>query len=410
MKRLLFVDDQPEILRATRRMLMCASDDWDMEFASNGLEALEKLARAPFDVVISDMKMPGMNGAQLLNEISSQHPEVIRIVLSGYAEHDLVFKTIGHAHQYLSKPISSDSLVDTLTRALHLREILNHEGLRGMVSSLETLPTLPQAYHDLMDALYAPDASLNKVGEAIAKDIGMSAKVMQIVNSAFFGLPTHVSDPIHAVNLLGIEIIRSLVISAHVFSTFEQDENDTFSLENFNSHSLLVGSMARAIAEYQQVGQTEADEAFIAGMMHDIGKLIIAANLPMNYESNSQFAATHGYALYNSELELLHTTHAEIGAYLLGLWGFRDNIVEAVAYHHKPMDCLEKKFCPLTAVHVADAFENHFSSENESLVHPGVNLAYLLEIGADSQLETWKKICEKTQQKVVNYDNESPVC
>ncbi len=410
MKRLLFVDDQPQVLRATRRMLMSVSDEWELEFASNGIEALSKLAEQTFDVVISDMKMPGMNGAQLLNEIGWQHPSVIRIVLSGYAEHDLVFKTIGHAHQYLSKPISSEVLIETLQRARKLREVLNHEGLRAIVTSMNSLPSLPQAYDALMDALYAPDASLDKVGKAIANDIGMTVKIMQIVNSAFFGLPTHISNPVQATNLLGIEIIRALVVSVHVFSTFDGFDKQSFSLSQFNQHSLLVGSMAKTIAESSNLDQAAVDDAFIAGLMHDIGKLVVAANLPDTYTENTLYAAENGVTLAHGEHDLIDTTHAEIGAYLLGLWGFRDNIVEAVAYHHRPHACIATRMSPLTAVHVADALEKNFRSEYGNLVHAEIDMAYLNNIGAADMLDTWREQCEQVKSKVVSYDEEDTLC
>lgn len=410
MKRLLFVDDQPQVLRATRRMLMSVSDGWELDFADNGINALEKLDEKTFDVVISDMKMPGMNGAQLLNEIGRKHPAVIRIVLSGYAEHDLVFKTIGHAHQYLSKPISSEVLIETLQRALKLRELLNHEGLRAVVTSMNSLPSMPNAYDALMDALYAPDASLEKVGKAIATDIGMTAKIMQIVNSSFFGLPTHISDPVQATNLLGIEIIRALVVSVHVFSTFDGFDKQTFSLARFNQHSLLVGGMAKAIATSSKLDQSAIDDAFIAGLMHDIGKLVVAANLPATYTENTLYAAEKGITLAHSEHDLIQTTHAEIGAYLLGLWGFRDNIVEAVAYHHSPDACVASGITPLTAVHLADAFEKTFSSEYSKLVHPNIDKAYLEKIGAIDKIDTWYELCEQMKPEVVSYDEEDTLC
>lgn len=410
MKRLLFVDDQPQVLRATRRMLMCVSDEWELGFANSGIEALRKLAEQTYDVVISDMKMPGMNGAQLLNEISWQHPSIIRIILSGYAENDLVFKTIGHAHQYLSKPISSEVLIETLQRALKLREVLNHEGLRAIVTSMNSLPSLPQAYDALMDALYAPDASLDKVGKTIANDIGMTVKIMQIVNSGFFGLPTHISDPVQATNLLGIEIIRALVVSVHVFSTFDGFDKHAFSLSQFNRHSLLVGSLAKTIAESSNLDQAAVDDAFIAGLMHDIGKLVVAANLPATYSKNALYAAENGVTLAHGEHDLIDTTHAEIGAYLLGLWGFRDNIVEAVAYHHRPDACIATRMGPLTAVHVADALEKNFRSESGTLVHAEINMAYLHNIGAADMLDTWREQCAQVKSKVVSYEEEDTLC
>ena len=336
-KRILFVDDQPELLRAIRRMLFMMADEWEMEFAESAKAALEKMEHSrPFDVVVSDMKMPGMDGGTFLHEVTQRHPATIRIVLSGYAENDLVFKTIGNVHQFLAKPIEGNVLIDVLQRALALRSVLNKGELVQIVSGLEKLPSLPTAYEELMHVLHSPGCSMQKVGNIIAHDVSMSLKVMQLVNSAFFGLTSHVTDPVHAVSLLGVEVMKALVVSVHVFASFESSQSQYFSLEEFTTHSQAVAGIAKEFARTESYDARAIDDAFIAGLFHDVGKLVLAANKPSFYDASEGYAMSHHDTFMHGEKAMDHTNHAQVGAYLLGLWGFRDDIVEAVAYHHQP--------------------------------------------------------------------------
>ena len=388
-------------------MLFEMADEWEMEFAEGAQNALELMqGAAPFDIVVSDMKMPGMDGGSFLHEVARRCPNAVRVVLSGYAENDLVLNTVGNVHQFLAKPIDGDMLIDVLRRALELRSLLEREGLTSVVSSLNSVPSLPAAYSELMEVLQSPGCSIQAIGEVISGDVGMSLKVMQLVNSAFFGLPTKVSDPAHAVSLLGVEVIKALVVSVHVFSRFEYSLSQHFSLEEFTHHSLGVGALAREIAAADGGEQAEVDDALIAGLFHDIGKLIIADNLPRFYDESYEYARDHSETYVHGEEAVHHATHAEIGAYLLGLWAFRDNIVEAVAYHHRPQDCVAQNARVLMAVYVADTLLNAPDCSIET-VSSLIDMNYITSLGLGNQLGVWCNLCSKTKQNIVMRDVEN---
>jgi len=390
-KRILFVDDQPELLRGLRRALFEMTCEWDMEFADSGQKALEVLEKAPFDVIVSDMRMPGMNGADLLREVAKRFPSSIRIILSGHSDEKMIMNSIGQTHQFLAKPLKGKELQETLVRAFALRDLLGDTKLKTLISDLRSLPSLPTLYQELELALQSPDVTIQKLGGIISRDIGMTAKMMQLANSAFFGLPIHISNPMHAAKLLGSEILKALVLSGQVFSKFDRVDSCGLSIEKVTDHSLAVASLARDIAFSENQRKEKADNALIAGMLHDVGKLILAHNLPETYIKITAFAKDNNITIWEAEQSTIGVTHAEVGAYLLGLWGLPGDIVEAVAFHHRPLSSVDKSFSLLTAVHVADVLEHEFDEGKNEAPHSAINLEYLDKLGLTNQLSQWRE-------------------
>ena len=223
-KRILFVDDEPKILEGLQRTLRSMRQEWEMQFAGSGQEALECLSKEPFDVVVSDMRMPGMDGAQLLKEVMRLYPQIARIILSGHSDQEIVLKSVRIAHQYLAKPCEAETLKSVVTRTCALRELLADDAVRRMVSNMDSIPSLPSLYAEIMEEIQSPNASIQRVGKIISKDMGMTTKILQLVNSAFFGLRRHVSSPSQAVSLLGLDTIRALVLSVHIFTHFDSQK------------------------------------------------------------------------------------------------------------------------------------------------------------------------------------------
>lgn len=212
-KRVLFVDDEPRILDGLRRMLRPMRHQWDMAFAGSGPDALDLLAREPFDAIVTDMRMPGMDGAQLLKEVIKRYPRMIRIALSGQTSSETMFQVSGMIHQYLSKPCDAKILKSALVNAWTVRDHLETVELRELISQIETLPSLPSLYQEIVESVQSNKSSSKEVGRIVSKDIGMTAKILKLVNSAFFGFPRHIANPVQAVVLLGLETIKNLILS-----------------------------------------------------------------------------------------------------------------------------------------------------------------------------------------------------
>lgn len=403
----LFVDDEANVLAGLRRMLRGKRDQWQMSFVGGGEEALQYLKENSVDVIVTDMCMPGIDGTTLLTEVATLYPKTARLVLSGQSEQKEILRTVGLAHQFLSKPCDPGVLIETIECACGRNSQLRETSLLNLTSQLKQLPSLPDIYHELVEELNSDSASMRLVGEKIASDLAMAAKVLQLVNSSFFGLPRHISCPKHAVSLLGLNIIQPLVLSAAAFSSYSDPGIPGFSLERLSEHCLAVATTARRIATNETDQEQIIDQSFIAGLMHDVGKIILAANLPKEFTAAIELAGDTGLPLYEAELQVFGASHAEVGAHLLELWGIPDPIVQAIAFHHRPLDaapessapekfgpddCEKVRFGPLTAVHAADALHPISAGNDLRNDEPAWDQAYLeLVVGAD-RMEHWRSL------------------
>jgi putative nucleotidyltransferase with HDIG domain len=390
MMRVLFVDDEPNILQGLQRLLRPMRREWEMSFALGPREAMALFDQAPFDVVVSDMRMPEMTGAELLGHIRDINPAVARIVLSGHSQLESAVRSAGIAHQFLAKPCDAEALRETILRVLALRNLLHDPELTRLVAGIGSLPSLPASYAAINDELGDEDPSLQRVAEIISKDIAMSAKVLQLVNSAFFGLARRVETIEQAVTLLGTEIIKSLVLSNAAFSQF-RPVSKSFSPERLWNHSIVVGSIAAAIARAEHADKTVVGEALQAGMLHDIGQLILAAHLTEPFDAALDAASEQSVPLTETELEMVGSTHAQVGAYLLGLWGLPDTTVEAVAFHHTPASCRLSKFAPLAAVHAANALA-HSAFDGPDSLEGRLDMQFLTAANCSARLADWQEI------------------
>jgi len=388
MINILFVDDEPNILDGLQRMLRSMRHEWQMSFANCGTEALAMLEEESIDVIVSDMKMPGMDGAQLFGAVREKYPHIIRIILSGYSEKEMIMKSVGTAHQFLSKPCDSEMLKATIIRVCALRNLLTDENLRRLVSQLPTVPSLPMLYCELIDELNKTEPSTRKVGEIVKKDIGMTVKILQIVNSAFFGSRRRISDSREAVEFLGLDTISSLTLGLGVISQFESHISGAFFADIW-AHSISVGVLANKIAAGEN--RETANDAFTAGLLHNIGKVVLAVNLPQQYNSVKEIMQRENLSRAEAERQVFEATHSEVGAYLLGLWGLPSQVVQAVAFHNTPGEANTDSFTALTAVYAANVIQHFTASKNSNMEMPDFDLEYLSNLGLLEKIPVWQK-------------------
>lgn len=396
--QILLVDDEPRVLRGLHRQLVMA-DEWEILAAESGSEALAILADHPCDVLVTDIRMPGMDGEALLREVRERYPQTIRMALSGQTDKEMALRAVGLAHQFLAKPCEPETLKSTLTQAVALRRVLNSPKLKQLVSKLKTLPSPPNLFNLLIQEIQSPQASIKKIGQIIAQDIGMTAKMLQLVNSAFFGLRRHISDPTQAVMLLGLDTIKALTLSVHIFSQFGPSKLGGVSLTQLQKHSLAVATLAKRIAEVEQVPQQFIDHTFTAGLLHDVGQLILATNLPDEYNQVLNLVHTQNLELLEAERQVFTATHPEVGAYLLGIWGLPSPVVEALAFHHDPLRNLNKQFSPLTLVHTADVLTCEARPCQDWGVLPQIDTGYLTELNCLQRLPLWREMSQKIFQE-----------
>lgn len=385
MKRILFVEDDA-LLREVYSMLAGKEGcGWDVATAADGKEALELMRQRSFDVVASDMRMDGMSGVELLTEVSRLYPQTSRIIISGVADQGEAADALGSTHQFLVKPVDFKTLAAALARIRDLDEFLRNEKLKELAGRLRTLPSFPTLYVEIMKAIEDDNAPLQVIYGLITEDPGLTAKMLQVVNSAALGLRERVVDPLEAVQVLGLNTVRSLALSAHVFASFTPSQRINFPMDTLWAHLMNCGNRARGIMAVEGADNASVEAAYTAGMLHDIGKLMLADSLPAEFQVALAQAATRDTPFHEIEMETFGATHAGLAAYLLGLWGLPAPIVEAVAYHHTPGKSALQDFGPLTAVHVANAFEHEIDGET-----PWLDKEYLQRIGVADRIDAWR--------------------
>jgi HD-like signal output (HDOD) protein/CheY-like chemotaxis protein len=392
--RIIFVDGDPDVLEGLRQILNPLRAEWEMEFTGDPVEALSKMSEKPFDAIVTDLRLNGMSGLDLLGAVCRDYPSTIRLVLSEEADQETAVRTAAAAHQFLHKPSDAVALRSTLKRAMALRSLLNDHSLQALASRLDSLPSLPPVYLKVMDELQSPNSSLQRVGNLIAEDIGMTAKILQLVNSAFFGVRRRVESPAQAASLLGIDNIRGMMLGVHVFSEFKHGPAN-FSPEALWSHSISVGGFAKKIAEMETGDLKTISDSLTAGMLHDAGKLVLAANLPEDYAKAISRSETDGIPLEQAEEAALKASHCEVGAYLLGLWGFNEQVVEALAFHHRPEKYMAETLTPLVAVHAANAIDHHLHRKSVSEKTRDMNRTYLENMGFAERIPSWVMACRE---------------
>lgn len=391
-KRILFVDDEARVREALQRQLRPYSDAWDMHFVASGTEALAALDRGGFDVLVTDLGMPGMTGPELLRTAMERHPKVARLVLAPPADQPYVMTCAGATHQFLNRPCDTEVLRCAILRACDVEASLRREQIGRLVARMDRLPSLPDLYTELVEKMADAECSIDDVAAIVARDISMTARILKLVNSAFFGLRQQVANPAEAVNYLGLDTIKALVLSINAFAQFEKVPLGAISLDALWNHSLLTGGCAKLIAEIEGRHVRFIDEAFVAGMLHDTGKLALAANFPREYTRATTEAARAPGGLLAAEEAIFGATHAEVGGYMLGLWGLPGAIVDAVTWHHAPGACLDPAFSPLTCVHVADVCAHDGGAECSA----PIDKAYVERAGMINRLPEWQRACHET--------------
>jgi HD-like signal output (HDOD) protein len=390
LKRILFVDDEQNILEGLQDLLRKYRREMEMVFATSGKAALEELRSRPFDVVVSDMRMPEMDGATLLQKVKEEFPDIIRIVLSGHADRSAIFQALPFSHQFLAKPCDADTLRGVIERSCRLRAVLSDESLRKHIGNLDKLPSLPRVHNELVTAMSRPDVSPATIARIIEQDSSMSAKVLQLVNSACFGATRSIARIDQAVTYLGMDLVKNLALIVHVFSSLAGRSCDMSVFENIQDHAIRTSRVASRLLKDPQ----KAQEAFTAALLHDVGRVILAFCIPDRYSAVVETARATARPLHEVETEILGVNHAAIGAYLLGLWGLPFGVVEAVAYHHDPAAAGEKTLGVATAVSFADSLLELASGNPSSL-----DEAHLENLNVLKELPRWKEIALEEQQQ-----------
>lgn len=398
--RIMFVDDEQSVLDGLRRSLRGHRARWDMTFVSDPRAALRQVEAASFDVVVSDMRMPVMNGADLLEAVRERCPGALRIMLSGHAEVSSIMKSVGPSHQFLSKPCDVGALANTIERSQALAAHLGGDELRCLIGGIETLPSLPSVYRDLVDAI-REDRSMREIGAIISRDIAMTAKLLKVVNSSYFGPARAITDPAQAAMMLGVELIQGLVLGGKIFEQLPASLPKS-EVEALWLRSSRVVAVAQQIARIEELGDALKSQTLISAMLADVGMLVLLSHRNEQMLEVERALRDSKVTRAEAERSVFGATHGDVGAHLAALWGFAAPVVEAIAYHDRPSLVSHRDIAPVTFVHASDALIGEHDAWAASDVdresgrdrEPGlVDGAYLQAVGLVERFSAWREIC-----------------
>lgn len=401
MKRIVFVDDEVKILEGLRRLMRSLRHEWEMEFFDSPSAALERLEAAPADVVVSDIRMPVMDGSQFLTEVQNRWPATIRIVLSGQCDRDVVFRAVRPAHQFLTKPCNPDLLRSTLARLKELRERVINETIRSQISAISSLPVSCGSYRRLIELLRSGNTTVTEVAQVMDSNVSMAAKVMQLVSSDFFGSQQRLCVPFLAVQRLGIEVIRPLVLEYQLFSRDPFGPEMAPWVEHYEKMSSGIARCAQKIAEHEASDESTIVTSYLAGLFCKIGIAVFASVDPVKYRQVLRLAlGDENRELTEVEHQVYGVVRSEVAAYLLALWGLPSEVVQTVMYADVPAKSQESAFGPVTAVHVAQHFVVASMESIRELARP-LDEEFLKAVGCYHRLDDWRRICSETLSQLL---------
>jgi putative nucleotidyltransferase with HDIG domain len=374
---------------------------WKIVFAINTEHAYQALNNETFEAVAAASRPIGKTGSEheFLSRVMMRFPNPARILLYNPAEKGAITTGNGLIHQCVTVPTSAAQLVSAAQRARFVSRLLEQPAIKEFLPRLRKLPSVPAVYFRLLEALRVPDVNLEEIGRIMAEDFIMTAKLLQVANSAYFGLQNSVTSSTEAIKYLGLARTKALVLVAHIFSAFDSQKTPGFSVEKLWQHSLTVAQFARRVAKYESGNEDLAEAAYTAGLLHDVGKFMIAANCPEKYKEIVTLASANRIPFADAEKQVYGTTHAEIAASILGTWGLPADILEGIAFHSDPLKSSSKTFSVTTAVHVANVLEHAQQGLKKPLSVLAWDMEYLENLGLAHRLQTWKETCAEVDRK-----------
>jgi putative nucleotidyltransferase with HDIG domain len=391
MNSVLFVDDEPLMRELYTNLAKVLGPDFQIRTVSGGVEALDLLAKEPFDIIVSDLSMPQMPGGEFLTIVERLYPETMRVVISGIGDELAVARCLMYGHRYFQKPLQLKEIADLIRRISRHGKVLRSERVKKIVGRSDVLPTPPETYLRLTELLQDTDSPLDEVAGVIESDPGLTARLLQVVNSVAFGYGGKLTTVEEAVQIAGVEVVRSLLLALQARHFAEKRLKNKQLLTTFWQHSIETGARCRTLARAERLSLTEQEICFTAGLLHDIGKLVLAASEEKIYAELIAASVRDSVPVFDRELDVYGATHADIGAYLLGLWGLPDTIIHPVERHHNLGTDLGKGFTPVVCVHLAQNLAPSGKRANE------LNEGFLKECGLHGRVPQWEEALRNTK-------------
>lgn len=396
-KNILFVDDSEQVIKGIQRQLRSYRDQWQLFFATSGPQALELMAQQPIDLIISDMFMPEMHGDALLKIVSERYPGTVRMILSGFADEETLKSGLQIAHQHLSKPCSAEDLRETIVQIFKIQTLVNNPRLIESIGDLNQLPCLPKIYQELNTALAKDTTTTRDLADIFANDMVLSAKLLQLVNSPYFGLNRSISSLSEAINLIGIKKLNSLVISVHIKTAFPVKNLEMeHHMQHIWKNAAQVAELARLIALAENLHDDYPDQSYLGGLLHNMGLLIFLSRGGNQLKTLLEQVRTTETPLPELETNIYGFTRSEAAAYVLSLWKIPSHVVEAILLQNTPNDTTYESVSALTTVHAAACLlKQPDTPDYDRLFEMQLDTDYLKRIDKLERVADWQVLADK---------------
>ena len=350
MKKILFVDDEKQILRALKRLFV--SSDYEVHFADGGERALELVKEQDFDLLVTDIRMPEMDGIELLRQVKDASPLTLRVALSGYTDNKKIYSALEDnlAKLYLFKPWDNKELTSLIDRLFELEDILKDKKLLNLINNLDELPTVPDLYAELC-RMVEENADIETIAKKLEEDQSIASKLLRVANSAFYGAKT--GSIAQAIMYVGLINVKNIVLSNGIFTSLGLDRDLQRSLWE---HVNLTNRLMNAI--YQKCLFKKVPNLFAsAGLLHDIGRVIIYQFFMDEFKDVlEEVKSSPERSINEIETEIIGVDHQKIGGYLLNWWEIPVPIIESALFHHDPLNDAVMNKELVSVVHISNYY------------------------------------------------------
>ncbi len=396
-KNILFVDDNENVVSGITRQLRPYRNEWQLFFAGNGKQALELMTQQPIDLIVSDMIMPVMRGDELLKIVSKQYPATVRMILSGYADEETLKSCLEVAHQYLSKPCSAEMLREVITQVFKIQNCVSNPRIIAGIGDINRLPSLPKIYHELTAAIAKETTTSQDIAGIFSRDMVLSAKLLQLVNSPYFGINRKISDLSEAINLIGVKKLHNLVLSVHVKTAFPVDNPKMERyMEYLWQDAARTSDLALLISLSEQQPEDRPHQAYLGGLLHNMGLLIFMSRGGGKLDELMELIKTTQTPVSELETLVFGFSRSEAAAYVLSLWKIPPRIIEAILLQKNPNESDYDGINALTAVHVAASLLRPSVMDGyDRLFEINLDPGYLQRINKLDRLPDWQLLAEK---------------
>lgn len=396
MKRCIYVvDDEAEVTDTAVLIMRGMDSQWEVTGFKDPLEALAAVrAKAP-DLILADQLMPQMQGSQLLEQVRAVSPKTIRIIMSAHAGLNKL-TLITSAHQYIAKPFDTIELRRVIGRSFAAQGRLEDSDLQAVATSLRSIPSLPGTYDALLRELRNDRNATTNIARLVAQDPGLTAKVLQLANSPLFGQHYLIDSPIEAVMCLGTDMIAAVVLAQSLFHHYESVSAAAMDWRKVWSHCWHTAYLTQHVCREMKFTRIAGEEAFLAGLLHETGRFVLADNYPERFRAACQGAEKMASPLVPRLREVFRASPYQVAAYILELWGMPANAIGAIAAQDAPAADQANGFTLASVLYVADGIASR-QAPPDAFALEEWDSAYLEAVGCLESIPEWEKFSTESK-------------